>query len=137
MTEKRAFSRWPILVEVTLDSRHTFFRNQDGPSYAWDISEGGIFVSALRPPPVGTLLRFHLTLPDCEDPIQASGEVRWITMEGGPLILDSASGPGNKRPSGMGLKFLELTDEDAARIKGFVAEQRRAASVVPPAKETE
>ena len=79
MTERRDFNRWPIMVEVTVDSAHTFYQKPGDRVFTWDISEGGIFIGARRPQPVGTRLRFQFTLPDSDDPIAATGEVQWVT----------------------------------------------------------
>ena len=41
MSEKRDYGRWPIMVEVTLDSVDTFYRAPGNQVYTFDISEGG------------------------------------------------------------------------------------------------
>lgn len=105
--ERRKYPRWPIMVEVTMDSEHAFI-GQDQPHTSRDISPGGVFVAARCPQPRGTRLRVQFTLPDSADPIHAEGEVQWVK---------DASGEG---AAGMGLRFIKIDPEDLARIEHFI-----------------
>lgn len=129
MSEKRDFNRWPIMVEVTVDSDHTFYQDPGDRVFTWDISEGGIFINARRPQPVGTRLRFQFTLPDSDEPIMALGEVSWITatMELPAIKEGAMPDPHLARPQGMGVRFLELSAVDTDRIKAFIGSSRKAA----------
>jgi len=135
MSERRDFNRWPIMVEVTVDSAHTFYKHPSDKVFTWDISEGGIFISAHRPQPVGARLRFQLTLPDSQEPITALGEVQWVTATMELPAFHPGVDMSKSRPSGMGLQFLELSEGDSDRIKRFLSEQRAAA--VPREKDPE
>lgn len=116
------------MVEVTVDSTNTFYKAPGNRAYTWDISEGGIFISAHRPPALGTRLSFQFTLPDSDAPIYALGEVSWVT---GTMELPSlaAMAKDNSRlahPSGMGLRFVEVSDGDVERIRHFIHTSREA-----------
>ncbi len=127
MSERRDFNRWPIMVEVTVDSAHTFYQDPGDRVFTWDISEGGIFIGAHRPPDIGTRLRFQFTLPDSDDPITALGEVQWVsgTMDLPAVRLGTDASA--TRPSGMGVRFMELSDNDSSRITRFIRDQQKAA----------
>jgi Tfp pilus assembly protein PilZ len=71
-----------------------------------DISEGGFSVGTSTPYKVGDemLLSVKPSLP--VDPIQALAEVVWVS----PLEASF-------HPTGMGLKFLELSEEDFYKLE--------------------
>lgn len=72
-----------------------------------DLSETGMFIETSHPLEVGALVDFTLVLPDAEaaEPIKGKGEIAWTD-----------------KTVGVGVKFLDLSDEDRARIKWYVAE---------------
>ena len=63
-----------------------------------NVSIGGMFVQTPTPPPVGSVLRFELDLPDRAGVVHGSGEVAWVRSQDDP--------PAN--PAGFGLKFLDV-----------------------------
>jgi uncharacterized protein (TIGR02266 family) len=76
-----------------------------------DVSAGGMFVNLADPKPVGTRLRFWLTLPDQPEPISGFGEVVWIRV----------ANAGPESPRGVGIEFRYLADPDRERIRSEVA----------------
>ena len=116
------------MVEVTVDSVDTFYRPPGDHVFTFDISEGGLFIIAHRPPAIGTRLRFQFTLPDSDEPIVALGEVQWVTgtMELPSLMSSKKDISRLAHPSGMGVRFLEVSDEHATRIRRFIRTNREA-----------
>ena len=66
-----------------------------------------MFIETSHPLSVGTELEFSLTLPDDkeDEPVLGKGRVIWT---------DQAVG--------VGIEFVEISDEDRERIKWYVAE---------------
>lgn len=77
-----------------------------------NISEGGIFVATFEVAEVGTRLKLEFSLPDKGPPVCVEGEVRW----------SRAYQPGGDDEvlPGIGLRFLNLSEEDKRRISLFV-----------------
>jgi uncharacterized protein (TIGR02266 family) len=103
--EQRRAARVPIEVEVTLESEHNFFTG-----VAENVSEGGIFIATLHPPPVGSEVGFELVLGG--ERFLVHGEVRWVRDE-------RAAGPG--APAGCGVKWIMIEDGAFDAIARFVA----------------
>jgi c-di-GMP-binding flagellar brake protein YcgR len=74
-------------------------------AFVEDLSETGMYIDVYQATPVGNTLEFSLSLPDLEadTPVKGSAVVVW-------------SGP-----TGMGVKFTELSDAARERIRFFVA----------------
>ena len=106
---RRVHPRFEYVVEVTLQSEHNFFTG-----FTENISEGGVFIATYSLRPIGTLLQFSFTLPDAPEPIEATGEVRWL-REHDPVRMDS--------PPGIGVRFVELSEADKARVQAFVRQR--------------
>lgn len=66
-----------------------------------DLGLGGAQVRCARPPAVGTRLRLTLAAPTAWDPLELSGEVRWV--EGG-------------EPASFGMAFERLSPAEAAAL---------------------
>src|SRR3954451_789432 len=81
--------------------------------YSENISLGGMFIRTSSPKPPGTIFDFELTLADDFKLVQGIGEVVWIRQ------TDEAS----ERPSGMGVRFLDLSPESRKLIQRMVDEQ--------------
>jgi uncharacterized protein (TIGR02266 family) len=92
-------------VEVTAQSDHNFFTG-----VANNISEGGIFVATVTPPPVGTELGFELVLGG--ERFLIMGVVCWVRDEGA-----AKSGV----PAGCGVKWLQLEEGALDAIQRFTA----------------
>jgi len=80
--------------------------------YVTDISQGGVFIRSRSPLPIGTRVDLHFTIL-LED---------FHTIEGvGEVVRVVADGPGQ----GMGVRFIELTDESRALVDRIVADYAR------------
>jgi hypothetical protein len=106
--DKRASIRFLKVIPVTISSEEW----SEAPAVARNISEGGMLIEMLQPPPLGTEVRVHFRMPDSDSTIQVRAEVKnhycfnyWD--EGGP-----------RRACGMGVRFLEFVDdgEDLLRL---------------------
>lgn len=75
------------------------------------ISEGGLFVRTLYPQPSNTLTPLRISIGDRE--IKATAVV----------LYSYALGEGPYKEPGMGMKFVDITDEDRQRIRSFIKSQ--------------
>ena len=80
-------------------------------AYTEDLSDGGLFVSTGNPLEQGEQFLLTLQLPDLPDPMKIKCEVVWARAEGEET--DS--------PNGMGVKFIEITQEDKKTLKKYLA----------------
>jgi uncharacterized protein (TIGR02266 family) len=106
---QRRHHRANLDVEVSLEGDHNFF-----VGFSENVSEGGLFVATHSLREIGSIIRLTFQLPDRPRPIEVDAVVRWIR-----LFNDTSD-----VPPGLGLQFIELSDEDAHAIRGFV--ERRA-----------
>jgi len=97
--------RLSIEVEVDLESQHCFYSG-----LTLNLSEGGLFVATYQIHPVGTELSVSLSLEGMP-PIEARAQVRWI-RDPRAASADHAVG--------MGLQFVELSEEDRVTIQAFM-----------------
>jgi uncharacterized protein (TIGR02266 family) len=102
--EHRRDRRVPLEVEVTLQSDHNFFAG-----IANNVSEGGIFVATVTPPPVGSEVGFELVLGG--ERFLVVGVVRWVRDE-------HAASQG--APAGCGVKWVHLEDGALEAIHHFI-----------------
>jgi len=96
--ERREFVR----VSRTLDIEYSV----DTASFVGrvtDLGEGGAFVDTTFPQPAGTQLQVRLELPDDPHPIEARARVAWHQ----PML-------------GMGIAFVDLSNEQAEQLRFFV-----------------
>ncbi len=103
----REHTRAPLVTQVRLQF-DSFDQPEEG--FTADVSVGGMFVTMVKPKPVGTRLRFWLTLPDGGEPVAGYAEVVWMRV--------SSQGAG--RPRGMGIEFRYLENADRERIRAVV-----------------
>lgn len=91
----RIFRRVPFEAEIRV-------RFEDGGEEAVtrtaNISLGGMFVLLPQPRPVGTAFELEFKLPEQPAPVRGRGRVVWIREEAAEGL-----------PTGMGVRFLELT----------------------------
>jgi uncharacterized protein (TIGR02266 family) len=102
--EKRAHLRVPIDIWVE--------ESRDGELYyqrTANISEGGLFFERTVPHPKGTIVNLKFTLPNQSKPIEVKGEI--VNLPEDPDGL------------GMGVKFLNLTEEQREAIVRYINEQ--------------
>jgi uncharacterized protein (TIGR02266 family) len=105
--ERRHAQRVELRAKVTLSSESNFFTG-----WSQNISEGGVFISCLAPPTVGTIVVVNLDSEESGEPIQISCEVVWIRTENG-------------QPVGCGCRFESINDIQAALIRRLMDEANR------------
>lgn len=110
-TSRRACERVDIELHVDMHSEHNFFAG-----FSSNISEGGIFIATHQLRPVGSHLEIEITLPSDTTTIAARALVRWIRE-----YNDSA----DAESPGMGLEFVDLSDESKSRIQAFIESVRQ------------
>ncbi len=111
MAERRGNVRLVTRLEVQeKDSRHARV-----PLYVTgNISGGGMFLITQEPYPPGTVIHISFVLPDDSKAVEATGTVVWSRKEK----------ENSKRQPGMGIKFLEIDEEDQQKIRKFVGTQQ-------------
>ena len=101
--ERRAHPRERVAITMELTAGNDLYFHVSG-----DLSQGGAFFNRAIPHPIGTEVDLTFQLPGSESaPIRCHGEVVNIP-EGGEGL-------------GMGVRFLDLSDEDRERVDSFVA----------------
>ncbi|MBI2889780.1 MAG: PilZ domain-containing protein [Nitrospirae bacterium] len=81
-----------------------------------NLSGGGAFIETPRPLWADTVLTLTFNLPDTPGPIQVRAKVMWV-MEAFP---DEQGGAG---ASGMGLMFVDISEDARRKIEAYVATQ--------------
>jgi uncharacterized protein (TIGR02266 family) len=104
--EQRQSPRVDYEVSVDLESENQFFTG-----FVRNISNGGLFLTAPKPLPIGTKLVVRFTIPTLKDPVTATAEVRWARAG----RMDAPD-----TPAGMGVQFLNLSPAVAAAIDAFI-----------------
>jgi uncharacterized protein (TIGR02266 family) len=100
--ERRKAVRLPVAIPIELRHEHGF------SLYATsDLSEGGAFFPRSIPHPVGATLSLTFRLPGEEQAVSCQGEVVNV--------------PDHHR-LGMGVRFLDLSAEDARRLAAFTTQ---------------
>ncbi len=74
--------------------------------YMKNISGGGVYVETPQPFSIGSKVSLQLLLPNETVPLTISTEVAWTNPKGMKGL-----------PAGMGLKFVDLTDEQYRKIR--------------------
>jgi len=99
--ERRTSARIPVemWVEEATDRELYFQRGAN-------ISEGGIFLQRTIPHPLGTEVTLRFCLPGDDDSIRVKGQIVNVNED---------------RPGlGMGIKFLDLSEDSRTRILGYI-----------------
>lgn len=109
--------RRDVAFEVHYRCAQEFFS-----AYGGNISGGGIFIRTADPPPLNQTVRTPFTLPGAPQPFECHGLVVWAN----PAPKQSL------RPTGMGLKLLDLPPEAKQCIQAFVTAPSEG-SAPPPA----
>lgn len=103
----RNYSRSPLAVMLRYETPD----RKDSQGVTCEVGGGGIFVEITDPPRIGTVLALELVLPDNPGrPIIAQGQVAWIRPEEEHHVFSP----------GMGVQFLEISEESRARIVNLV-----------------
>ena len=80
-------------------------------AYTQDISNGGLFIKAKNPLKQGEQFMLNLQLPDLPEPMKIKCQVAWVKKE---------EGDADAHPSGMGVKFIEMSDKDSQTLKKYI-----------------
>ncbi len=115
--EDREQARFSVDCAVTINSEHNFYAG-----FAQNISAGGIFIATHIVHPVGTKFDLSLHLGAVIGLVRGVGEVRWIR----------AVDRDGDEPAGLGIRFTQLQDDGADRVRRFL--EQRAPMVVGPSK---
>ncbi len=99
---KRKSERVMLEAQVTVTSETNFFTG-----LTENISEGGIFITSLAPPDVGTNVDVAIGTGEGSPPINLACVVTWIRTEDGS-------------PVGCGCRFLSVDDVTAARLRDLL-----------------
>ena len=96
---------------VPFDSEIDYQRDEPTPRscVSKNISNRGMFVKTPRPLPPNTKLSLTIPLPGVIKQINVLGEVAWVSQQ--------TVGNG---PRGMGIRFVDLSQEDQQIISAFV-----------------
>lgn len=105
-SDVRTHQRAALEVDVTMESENNFYAGITD-----NISEGGVFIATLVPPPAGGIIEMRLSLPGYEQPFQVKGVVCWIRES--KAACDGA-------PAGCGIRWLEMSRDALLAIHRFV-----------------
>lgn len=105
--DRRRAERLALNAEVTLQSETIFFTG-----LTENLSEGGLFVSTLSPPPIGELVHLKVTAEGGIE-VEVRGHVRWHRRD--------ADGSW----TGCGIQFHELDPRAARVFSNLMAKLRR------------
>ena len=111
--ERRGARRVPIVIPVELADERGFLLHSTS-----DLSVGGAFFAMAIPNAVGSRVKITLRPPGLE-PIRCEGEV--------------ANVPDAKQ-YGMGVRFVNLSDTDQARLEAFIRSQEKPVKQVKQVK---
>lgn len=100
--ERRRAERVTLHAAVTATSETNFFAG-----FSENLSEGGVFIASLSPPPVGTALDVAVAVGE-DEAIMVKGEVSWIRTD------DHGS------PTGCGVRFTGLTERQSAYLHALL-----------------
>ena len=103
---RRAHPRYGVELDVSLGSEHNFYAG-----FAENLSAGGVFVATHLLKPVGEIIELSIHIPDSDQIVKGTGEVRWIRE------YNEASDV----PPGMGVKFTALEPGSEEAIQQFLA----------------
>lgn len=108
-TSKRYLSEISVDLSVSGDSSHTFYTG-----FTEDISAGGLFLETHQIYPVGSVMKINLSILGKKIALKAV--VRWIKS---PDTFDG----GNDIHPGMGLQFVDLSQENKSIIETFIQQR--------------
>lgn len=99
--ERRGSQRIPVEMWVEESTERELYFQRGA-----NLSLGGIFLERTIPHSKGTVVSLQFTLPEETTPIRVKGEIVNVGESAADL--------------GMGIKFLDLTEADRARIEQFI-----------------
>lgn len=84
--------------------------------YSINLSTGGVFLETMNLMEENTPLKAEFVLPHHDTTINCKARVAWVNHPRG------IKNP--KLPVGMGIQFLDLTDEDLSAVRGYIIEDK-------------
>lgn len=105
--QQRQAERHDLEIAVDLESDSNFYTG-----LTQNISTGGLFIATHQIKRVGDHVRLKFTLPGSPRPIEVDTEVRWIRENSSLHKTDGASG--------MGVRFMGMSGDDAKLIEDFL-----------------
>jgi CRP/FNR family transcriptional regulator, cyclic AMP receptor protein len=102
----RTETRIPKTLSVSYKDKKSFLT-----AYTSNISGRGLFIKTSNPLPVGEMFLLKLQLPEIPEPLKIKSMVVWADKEGG----DEGT-----HPSGMGIKFNEMSGKDNESLQKFL-----------------
>ena len=111
--KQRVFGRAPISLNISLSEDSDDIRIKFDTA---NLSEGGIFVKSSLLWEPGQVFKLSFTLPGTEKEINVKGIVARSDDKYSIFTENDSSIPG------MGIKFIDLSDEDRLIIKDFISQ---------------
>jgi len=110
--ERRKQGRFPLRLKVAFSTPQEFVER-----YIFNIGPGGLFIESKTPLKPGDELDLKIFLHETAEPLEIPCEVMWCRKE-------EQQRPDGKLPTGMGVKFLRLSKENAERVIGLLNRSR-------------
>jgi len=108
----REYDRAPKKFKITYSTPKAFEK-----TYLSDIGRGGIFVKTSNVLNSKERVCLKIFLPDGGKELEVIGEVAWSKKE-------DFETPQGTHPPGMGIRFLDLSPEDEARIESILKQSK-------------
>lgn len=109
MSEDDKSTATAVEIEIDQTSEHNFWSGLE-----MNIEGGGVFVATHQSLDVGTPISVEMSLPFEQEPVMATGEVLWIR----------AYNESSEAPPGVGVRFVDVRDEDIQKIRRFTERVR-------------
>ena len=106
--ERRKSPRMEVILKVRYRSKEDFQE-----ALIRSISEVGVFLATNAPFDVGYRFLLEIQLPQKKGVIRGKCQVVWVNQ------IEA-----EEYPKGMGVKFLDLSESDRARLEGYLEELR-------------
>lgn len=100
----RTSSRTPKVLSLVFKSRESLINACTG-----NACQNGLLIKTPKPLPMGEKFSLKLQLPDNAEPLKIECEVAWSRTETNDPV---------RRPVGMGVKFLKISETDKQRLDG-------------------
>lgn len=95
----------------------------------YDISAGGLFLESCPPLPINTVVALDFVLPESTTRINCKGRVAWINH---PIALSKID-----FPFGVGLEFVEMTQNTSATLVAYLDAKRGHADETVEKRQTD
>jgi hypothetical protein len=111
---QRFYMRFDKAFTVTIGSE--IFGDSRG--VARNISEGGMYVEIIDPPPLGTVVTVHFRIPGSSEDIIARAEVKHH------YCLNLTTGGQPTAARGIGVRFIEFLEDGGRRLRSSFTRHR-------------